>query len=170
MIQIGGLHRNEACFFSSQRNIPKGENDDDPISLGKVFFDTRKAKVAELKENSDAHPYPHKFHISCTVLEYVEKYGHIKNGETLEDTSEQIAGRILSIRRASSKLYFFDLQSDGAKLQVKLNQQMFGNKEAFTVEMSKYHRGDIIGIDGNPCRTKSGELSINTKAVSILFM
>lgn len=163
------IHRNGICFFSSQKKTPKGKHEEDPISLGKVFFDSRKAKVAELKQNPDTHPYPHKFQTSCTISEYVGKYGHLKNSEILEDTEERVAGRILSIRKASSKLYFIDLQSDGAKLQVKVNHQMFENKEAFTAEMSNYHRGDIIGIEGIPNRTKSGELSINSKTVSNSF-
>lgn len=93
----------------------------------------------------------------------------MKNGEILDDVEERVAGRILSIRKASSKLYFFDLQSDGAKLQAKINHQMFENKEAFTNIMSNYHRGDIIGIEGIPNRTKSGELSIDSKTVSDSF-
>lgn len=151
-------------------NVQKEKNDEDPVSMGKVFFEARKTEMEELKKNNDAHPYPHKFGISCTVLEYNEKYEHVKNDETLENIVERVAGRILSIRRSSSKLYFFDLQSDGAKLQVKISQQMFDNKEKFAAEMSKYHRGDIIGIEGFPSRTKRGELSIISKSVRFTFV
>lgn len=134
--------------------------------MGKVFYDTRKAKVEELKQCADTNPYPHTYKISCTVQEYVEKYEYLKNSETEERVTEKVAGRILTIRKASSKLYFLDLQSDGAKLQVKVNQQMYDNKEMFAAELSKYRRGDIIGIEGFPSRTKSGELSINSKEVA----
>lgn len=154
---------------SHTKSTQKGKNDEDPISLGKVFFDSRKAKIEELKQSADTHPYPHSFQISCTVLDYVRKYDHLKNAETLEDTTERVAGRILSIRKASSKLYFLDLQSDGAKIQVKVNQQMYDNKDKFTAEMSKYHRGDVIGIEGFPGRTKSGELSIISKEVTFVL-
>lgn len=119
----------------------------------------------ELKQHADTHPYPNKYPISCTIPEYVKKYEYLKNEETLDGVTETVAGRILSIRKIGSKLYFFDLQSDGAKLQVKLYERMYESKENFVAEISKYHRGDIIGVEGSPSRTKSGELSIISKTV-----
>lgn len=134
--------------------------------MGKAFFESRKAKVEELKQSAETHPYPHEFRTTCTVSEYNQKYEHLKNEELLPDVTEKIAGRIMSMRRASAKLYFFDLQSNGARVQVKIYQQKSTSKDEFAAEISKYHRGDIIGIEGNPSRTKSGELSINSNAVS----
>lgn len=124
----------------------------------------------ELRQNADTHPYPHKFEISCTISEYIEKYKHVKNEDSLDNVIEKIAGRILSIRKAGSKLYFLDLQSDGSKLQVKAHEQMYENREKFIAELSEYHRGDIIGVEGSPSRTKSGELSINSRKVSMRFL
>lgn len=126
-------------------------------------------KVEELKQNADTHPYPHKFPISITISNFCQKYDHLKKGERMEDICEQVAGRILSIRKASSKLYFFDVQGDGVKIQVKVNLATYKNKDHFAEEMAKYHRGDIVGIHGLPCRTKSGELSIDSKTVTINF-
>lgn len=168
---LSPLNRNQFRFYGDHpKKIAKDKKDDDPISLGKVFFDTRKAKVEESKQSAETHPYPHEFRISCTVIEYNEKYAHLKNDEVLQGVLESVAGRILSIRRASSKLYFFDLQSDGAKLQVKVYQQIGASKDEFSAEISKYHRGDIIGIEGNPSRTKSGELSINSNTVTFVML
>lgn len=136
--------------------------------MGKLFCDTRKAEIEKLKQNTDTHPYPNKFDISSTLLDYNQKYKNLKNGEKLENVTERVAGRILSIRKAGSKLYFLDLQSDGAKVQVKVYEQMYESKENFVAEMTRYHRGDIIGVEGYPSRTKSGELSINSKTVTYL--
>lgn len=161
------FNRNDARFFSKQiKNTPKSGTDEDPISLGKVFCDTRKAEVEKLKQNADTHPYPNKFDISCTLLDYNKKYENLTNGETLENVTERVAGRILSIRKAGSKLAFLDMQSDGAKVQAKVYEKMYESKEKFVAEMARYHRGDIIGVEGSPSRTKSGELSINSKAVT----
>lgn len=165
---LRSFHRNDCKSYGKivkPQDVPKIKNEKDPVSIGKVFFETRKAKVEELKQHIDTHPYPNKYQISCTISEYVNKYEYLKNEETLDGVSEAVAGRILSIRKVGSKLYFFDLQSDGAKLQVKLYEQMYESKEKFVAEISKYHRGDIIGIEGSPSRTKSGELSINSKTV-----
>lgn len=159
-------------FFSKQPTNDKEikEKKEDPISQAKIFYDARKSKIEELRQNSATHPYPHKFQISCTVAEYVEKYKHLKNEEQLMDCTEAIAGRILTIRNASSKLAFIDLQSDGSKIQVKLNFQMYDSREMFEAEISKFHRGDIIGIEGFPSRTKRGELSIISRTVYLKFL
>lgn len=149
-------------------DVKDRENEEDPISFGKQYFESQKARVEELKQNTETHPYPNDFKITCTLLEYNEKYAHLKNEELISNTTEKVAGRILSTRRAGSKLYFFDLQSDGAKVQVKLYQPKDVSKDQFAVEMSKYQRGDIIGVEGNPSRTKSGELSINSNTVLFL--
>lgn len=160
------FHRNDVRFYSKQKKQSvKDKPDEDPISMGKKFFDMRKNEIETLKQNADTHPYPNKFEISCTVQDYVEKYANLSNGELLEDVAERIAGRIMSIRKAGSKLYFLDLQSDGAKVQVKVYEQLYENREKFVAEILKYHRGDIIGVEGSPSRTKSGELSINAKTV-----
>ena len=167
LIIVHLFNRNDARLYSKQtKNTSKSKTEEDPISLGKVFFDSRKAEIEKLKQNADTHPYPNKFNITCTILEYNQKYNRLANGEVLEDVTERVAGRILSIRKAGSKLYFFDLQSDGAKLQVKVHEQMYERKEEFIAELTKFHRGDIIGVEGLPSRTKSGELSINSKTVT----
>lgn len=162
--------RTETCFSSRHTGkSSKEHNTDDSTLPGKAFYDLRKLKINELKRNADTHPYPHKFPISITMSHFCKKYEYLKNGERLQDTSEQVAGRILSIRRASSKLYFFDVQGDGTKIQAKVNLAMYDNKDHFADEMSKYHRGDIVGIHGAPCRTKSGELSIDSTTVTMSF-
>lgn len=155
------------CSFSSHtEQASKNGTKDDTILPGKAFYNARKLKVDELKRNADTHPYPHKFQISITLSEFCQAYEHLKNGECIADKCEQVAGRILSIRRANSKLYFFDVQGNGTKIQAKVSLGMYDNKDHFADDMLKFHRGDIIGIRGLPCRTKSGELSIDSKTVT----
>lgn len=36
--------------------------------------------------------YPHKFHVSMSILEYVEKFGVLNNGDHLEDVLVNLAG------------------------------------------------------------------------------
>lgn len=156
------------CFSNHTKQTSQKDNAEDAILPGKAFHDSRKLKVEELKQNADTHPYPHKFPISITLSNYCQKYDYLQKGERVEDVYEQVAGRILSIRRASSKLYFIDLQGDGTKIQVKVNLATYDNKDNFADEMSKFHRGDIVGVHGLPCRTKSGELSIDSKTVKII--
>lgn len=77
-----------------------------------------------------------------------------------------MAGRVLSIRSAGKKLVFYDLCSEGVKIQVRAVASEYEKEEAFAAENTHIRRGDIIGIEGFPGRTKRGELSIIPSSVS----
>lgn len=74
-------------------------------------------------------------------------------------------GRINVIRKASAKLFFIDLRSEGQKLQVIVNAQNYLNQNDlddldFAASMARLRRGDIVGVQGCPGRSNSGELSV----------
>ncbi len=79
-----------------------------------------------------------------------------------------LTGRIMAIRGAGASLIFIALEGDGAKVQV-LAQADFYQGE-FTALHSSLRRGDIIGIEGCPGRSKTDELSVRpTKIVSLSY-
>ena len=39
------------------------------------------------------NPYPHKFFVTLSITEYIEKYGVLNNGDHLEDVQVSLAGR-----------------------------------------------------------------------------
>ncbi|XP_065881397.1 lysine--tRNA ligase, cytoplasmic isoform X2 [Euphorbia lathyris] len=124
------------------------------------YFENRLKYLASVK-GEGGNPYPHKFFVDMSILEYIEKYGGLGNGEHLEDVSISLAGRIMSKRSSSSKLLFYDLHGGGVKVQVMADASKSGMDEA---EFSSFHssvkRGDIVGLTGFPGKTKRGELSI----------
>jgi len=62
---------------------------------------------------------------------------------------------------------FIDAMTDGAKIQLFVTAEFY--KDDFEL-LTKVKRGDIIGIVGNPGRTKTGELSIRpTKIESLSY-
>lgn len=130
------------------------------------FFKLRSAAVEELKKNPETHPYPHKFHVSTSLESFIEQYSHIGDGEKLEDVHISVAGRVHSIRGSGAKLIFYDLRGEGVKIQVMANARAYVNEEAFIADNAKIRRGDIIGIEGSPGKTKKGELSIIPSRVS----
>lgn len=103
--------------------------------------------------------------MSSTLGDFIETYSYLENDKTLTDVTEYVAGRVHSVRKAGSKLVFYDLRGDGYKLQVKISLGSYQNADNFKLDTEKIHRGDIIGIEGSPGRTKSGELSIVSKKV-----
>lgn len=48
-------------------------------------------------------PYPHKFNVSISLSEFIEKYGDLADGTNSEEVVS-VAGRIHSIRVSSAKL------------------------------------------------------------------
>lgn len=128
----------------------------------------RSATVAELKKNPKTYPYPHNFNVTISLPSFIEKFSHIVPGEWLNDVSVSVAGRVHSIRSAGSKLIFYDLCGEGVKIQVRATAAQYANEETFVTENTHIRRGDIIGIEGVPGRTKRGELSIIPSCVSSL--
>jgi lysyl-tRNA synthetase class 2 len=80
-----------------------------------------------------------------------------------------VTGRILSIRSSSTSLHFYDLHGDGVKIQVFAELRCSGLNET---EYGKLHagikRGDIVGIEGFPGKSKTGELSIFPSSIEVL--
>lgn len=131
------------------------------------FFKLRSAAVEEYKKTPATHPYPHKFHVSISLENFIEKFSHVADGERLEDVKVSVAGRIHSIRSSGPKLIFYDLRGEGVKIQVMANARSYHSEEAFAVDNARIRRGDIIGVEGVPGKTKKGELSIMPTNVSL---
>lgn len=55
------------------------------------YFRLRSQAVAQLKQ-TDEHPYPHKFHVSVSLAEFIDTYNHVSDGEILDGTEVSIAG------------------------------------------------------------------------------
>ena len=63
-------------------------------------------------------------------------------------------------RESGAKLIFYDVRGEGVKLQVMATANAYKSEEEYAVDTAKLRRGDIVGVVGNPGRTKKGELSI----------
>ena len=87
-----------------------------------------------------------------------------ENNVFLEDERVALTGRILSIRSAGGKLIFIDLEGDSAKVQIMATAANYTSGD-FTDLHSSLRRGDIIGIEGVPGRSKTGELSVRPSAI-----
>ncbi|XP_058467004.1 lysine--tRNA ligase isoform X1 [Malaya genurostris] len=132
------------------------------------YFKLRSAAVAELKKSPETHPYPHKFHVSCSLENYIQKYSDLKDGDMLEQVQLSVAGRIHAIRESGGKLIFYDLRGEGVKLQVMANAKLYESEAAFAEDTARLRRGDIVGIQGYPGKTKKGELSVIPRKLKLL--
>ncbi len=49
------------------------------------YFKLRSAAVEALKSDPATHPYPHKFHVSISLTDFIENYNSLEQGTTLTD-------------------------------------------------------------------------------------
>ncbi|XP_070787262.1 lysine--tRNA ligase isoform X1 [Enoplosus armatus] len=123
------------------------------------YFKIRSQAIQELKGTAE-DPYPHKYHVDLSLTEFIEKYNNLQPGDQLTDVVLNVSGRVHAKRVSGAKLLFYDLRGEGVKLQVMANSRNYKSEEAFVAINNKLRRGDIIGVRGNPGKTKKGELSI----------
>ena len=71
-------------------------------------------------------------------------------------------------RESSNKLFFYDIQGDDSRLQIMATQRGYDGVEHFAGINELLKRGDIIRVEGTPCRTKVGELSIVPQRIELL--
>ncbi|XP_064610415.1 lysine--tRNA ligase-like isoform X2 [Liolophura sinensis] len=131
------------------------------------YFKLRLAQITELKQKGE-NPYPHKFHVTLSLEDFISKYNDTPSGEILEDVDVSVAGRIHAKREAGQRLIFYDLRGEGLKIQVMANAKYYSSEEEFLKVNEILRRGDILGVRGMPGKTKKGELSIVPKLLQLL--
>ena len=125
-----------------------------------LYFESRLKQLAASKAIGN-NPYPHKFHVTQRIQEYVVEFQSLDAGEQKKETTTSLAGRVATKRASGSKLIFYDLRGDGTKVQVMADARNFGmDEEAFGKLHASIKRGDIVGVRGYPGKSKRGELSI----------
>ena len=90
----------------------------------------------------------------------------IKNNfEELEGKTVRIAGRVMS-KRVMGKASFCNVQDLSGNIQVYVARDSIG--EESYADFKKYDVGDIVGIEGEVFKTKTGETSIHAAKVTLL--
>ncbi|XP_043216614.1 lysine--tRNA ligase-like isoform X2 [Amphibalanus amphitrite] len=131
------------------------------------YYKMRVAGVTTAKE-AGQNPFPHKFHVTTSLQEFISSYGSIEDGSVVEDVTVSVAGRVHSIRESSAKLRFYDLRGEGVKIQIMANYKLYGCPDEFAADTDKLRRGDIVGVTGHPAKTKKGELSVVPQQLQVL--
>lgn len=146
------------------------EQPEPTASESKHYYEARSELVQQLKAEGGARtPYPHKWEVDHSIQKILESYDKVctENGNYLEQ-SVVSAGRVTSIRKMGNNLFFIDVKSNGAQVQVICSLQSVGSQEEFNQIDNLINRGDIIGFKGQPGRSKRGELSIQASQVTLL--
>jgi len=122
----------------------------------------RREKANHLREQG-IDPFGSRFdrtHKTFQIKEAFDQY----DAETLHDLDPKpiikTAGRVMS-RRVKGKAGFAHIQDQWGKIQIYVRQDEIGD-ESYQI-FKKGDLGDIIGIEGYPMKTRTGELSIRVK-------
>ncbi|KAA8915262.1 hypothetical protein TRICI_002619 [Trichomonascus ciferrii] len=134
------------------------------------YYEIRSKQINELRKTHSPNPYPHKFHVTVKVPEFVHKYAHLQRGEKIEDDKVSLAGRIHTKREAGSNLKFYVIHGEGSHVQ--LVAQAFGEEKLDSIH-DLLRRGDIVGVKGYPFRTApkkggDGEVSVFIEEITLL--
>lgn len=89
----------------------------------------------------------------------------VNNYEAFEGQNVKVAGRLMS-KRGMGKVMFCDLADRDGKIQLFLKKDVLGDEEYALIK--KYDIGDIVGVEGEVFKTKTGEVSIKAARVELL--
>lgn len=119
-------------------------------------------KVKKLNQIVDRgiNPYPYSFR-------EVAHTGYIRdNFEAIdENKSFTLAGRVMFIRRMG-KVTFLNIRDQEGDLQVYIGKDILGEESYGLLKL--IDTGDIIGIEGEVFKTKTGEITIRAREIVIL--
>ena len=85
--------------------------------------------------------------------------------EGYEGKTVRVAGRLMS-KRGQGKVMFCDLQDNTGRIQLFVKIDELGEEEY--ARFKKNDIGDIVGVEGEVFKTKTGETSIRAKCVTLL--
>ena len=128
--------------------MPESSND---------LFRRRHEELETLRANG-VDPYPYNFDVTANAKDILSTFADGRPEWTVA-----VAGRIMSIRRMG-KASFTHIQDASGKIQIYVRKDDIANYEDFKL----YDIGDIIGVTGYVFRTKMGEVSVHTKALTML--
>src|SRR3990167_6859079 len=128
------------------------------------LIEQRRSKLSKWRQ--EGHAYPTDFGRNALAKDILDQFQD-KNEAELEShpTIVSVAGRIMT-RRLMGKASFVHLQDMSGRIQLYVRQDAISpdNYEQFL----QWDLGDIIGVEGNLFKTKTGELSIRVNRIELL--
>ncbi len=127
----------------------------------------RKEKLLRLRSEENYDPYVNEtWDREISLEEIRSKFENLQPEQVDENSILKTAGRLMTVRR-QGKATFADLADETSRIQLYFQLNSVGEKE-YDFLKKWVDSGDWIGIVGNPCRTKRGELTILVKEYKLL--
>ena len=129
-------------------------------------------QVIEELRKEGIDPYGQRFdrtHSSIEAKEYYEQLAKDVPEEEKEHFTTpdvKVAGRIIG-KRDQGKTIFMNIMDMVGRIQLYIRKDVLG-EENYAILKKKIYAGDIIGVEGGCFKTKTGEISIRVKTVTLL--
>ena len=136
----------------------ENQNQEPEVDMNQLM-QIRRDKLAKLKEEGKNPFEITKFNRTHTSKQIVENY------DELEGKDVTIAGRLMA-KRIMGKASFCHIQDGDGKIQSYVSINELGEESYKHIKEDDI--GDIIGITGFVFKTKTGEISIHAKEVTLL--
>ncbi len=119
----------------------------------------RREKLRDLQQEGRDPFVRTRFDVTHHAEEVKEQF------DTLEEQTVRLAGRLMS-KRGMGKAIFADLQDRTGRIQLYIKVDEMGEEEF--ARCRKLDIGDVVGVEGPVFRTQKGEISVRTRAVTLL--
>lgn len=119
----------------------------------------RREKLADLQKNGENPFIITKYDITCHAEDIKNNY------DEMEGKQVSLAGRIMQ-KRVMGKASFCNILDQSGNIQSYVARDSIG-EEAYKA-FKKMDIGDIVGLEGEVFKTKTGEISVHASAVKLL--
>ncbi|MCS7207138.1 MAG: lysine--tRNA ligase [Dehalococcoidia bacterium] len=129
------------------------------------LFQARLAKLQHLRAQG-IDPYPPRFRRTHTAQQAISFFlqEEAAHGAGKQTAPVRVAGRITALR-GMGKATFVDLRDGTGRLQVLLRQDALGTAYTLLKDMDL---GDFVGAEGPLFRTRTGEITLEARQLTIL--
>ena len=139
----------------AENDVRNNEQQEDLSELIKV----RRDKLRDLQESGKDPFREVRFEKTAMSKEIVDNF------EKHEGKTVSLAGRLVS-KRVMGKASFAHILDGDGQIQLYFKRDVLGDEPY--AEFKKYDIGDIIGVKGFVFRTKTGEITVHTKELTLL--
>lgn len=124
----------------------------------KDIINFRMQKLEKLRE-SGLDPYPHNFTPTNKSVELTQNFKEFDNKDVV------IAGRIMAVRKMG-RASFFHIQDTAGRIQIYIKRDKVGEEQYKQFKLLDI--GDFVGVSGFVFKTKTGEISVHAKSITLL--
>ena len=124
----------------------------------KEIINFRMQKLERLRE-AGVDPFPHNFKPTNYSNEIKDQFKVLENNDVI------VAGRIMAMRKMG-KASFFHIEDSDGRIQVYIKKDEVGDSLYNIFKLLDI--GDFIGVNGFVFKTKTKEISVHAKSITVL--